>query len=111
MNFAFINRRINPVVGWVLRSRAHPLLSRHLALITVDGRRSGERHTFPVGYAKTPDGVTIAVAAPQAKVWWRNLRSPGAVGLLIAGTPRTGTAQAFESDGRVSVAVTLDHWR
>jgi hypothetical protein len=108
MSFAFVNRRLNPIVGWVLRSPAHRLLSRRLALITVTGRRSGRAYTFPVGYTETPEGVTITVAAPKAKVWWRNLTSPAPVELLIQGTRFTGSGQAHESDGRVTVAVTVD---
>jgi hypothetical protein len=108
MSFAFINRRVNPLVGWVLRSPAHRLLSRHLALITVTGRRSGRSYTLPVAYVTTPEGVTVRVAAPEAKTWWRNLRSRASVELLMRGTPRRGSAQAVESDGRVTVAVTLD---
>ena len=44
--FVFINRAVNPLVGAVLRSPAHGLLSSHLALITVTGRRSGRTFTF-----------------------------------------------------------------
>src|SRR5205807_3639321 len=48
--FAVFNRTANPVLRMVLSSPLHPLVSRHLALITVTGRRSGRRHTFPVAY-------------------------------------------------------------
>jgi hypothetical protein len=108
MNFGLINRRVNPVIERLLHSRAHPILSSKLALITVTGRRSGRTRTFPVGYSETPLGVTIAVGFPEEKVWWRNLRSPAPVELLIAGVLRTGTGRAVESKGRVTVAVALD---
>lgn len=108
MGFGFINRRINPLVGAVLRSPAHRVLSGKLLLLSVTGRRSGEPHTFPVGYETTPTGVTIQVGAPAAKVWWRNLRSPAPVKLLIAGERRIGTGQAIESEGDVRVEVLLD---
>ena len=103
-----MNRRVNPLVGALLRSPVHPLLSGKLALITVTGRRSGNLHTFPVGYKTTASGVAIAIAMPADKVWWRNLRSPAPVKLLIAGERRTGTGRAVESGGDVSVEVELD---
>ena len=42
--------RLNPVIGAVLRSPLHPLLSHGLALLHVTGRRSGRRYWIPVGY-------------------------------------------------------------
>ena len=72
--FAVLNRTANPVVRTMLSSPLHPLLSRGLALITVIGRRSGRRYTFPVGYRQDGDRVTVTVGAPARKRWWRNLR-------------------------------------
>ena len=51
----------NPVVRAVLSSPLHPLLSRNLALITITGRRSRRRYTFPVGYHQDGDRVLINV--------------------------------------------------
>jgi len=45
-----MNRFANPVVKWILRSRLHRLLSAHLLLISVTGRRTGRVYTIPVGY-------------------------------------------------------------
>jgi hypothetical protein len=47
--------------------------SRRLALITYAGRWIGRRRTIPVGYELVGDELVITVAAPQRKVWWRNL--------------------------------------
>lgn len=73
--FAVFNRTANPAVRAVLSSPLHPLLSRRLALITVIGRRSGRRYTFPVGYRQDGDRVIVNVGWPERKQWWRNLRS------------------------------------
>ena len=90
--FAVFNRTANPVVRAVLSSPLHPLLSRKLALITITGRRSGRRYTFPVAYRRDGDRVLINVGWPERKRWWRNLRHAGQVETRIQGTRRTGLA-------------------
>ena len=92
--FAVFNRTANPVARAVLSSPLHPLLSRNLALITVIGRRTGRRYTFPVGYRQDGDRVLINVGWPERKHWWRNLKDPGQVEMRIRGTRRKGQALA-----------------
>lgn len=46
VRFGALNKLVNPLVGAVLRSPLHRLLSARLALLTVTGRRSGDAHTF-----------------------------------------------------------------
>lgn len=108
--FPLLNRLGNPVVRTLLRSPLHPLASRGLLLITYTGRRSGARYTIPTGYEdrRAPDGsgkVVIAVGWPERKVWWRNLREPAPVELLLRGERLNGTARAVEKDGAVRVEV------
>ena len=71
--FAVVNRVGNPLVRAVLRSPAHGLLSGHLALLTVTGRRSGRAFTFPVGYHREGERVTIGVGSPERFVVGRVL--------------------------------------
>src|ERR1700684_1694841 len=66
--FALWNRTGNRAVELLLRSPLHSVVSRHLALITVTGRRSGHDYTFPVGYRRTGDRVTIPVMLPARMV-------------------------------------------
>lgn len=102
--FAVFNRTANPAVRAVLSSPLHPLLSRRLALITVIGRRSGRRYTFPVGYRQDGDRVVVNVGWPERKQWWRNLRDGDPVEMRIRGHRRVGRAQA-RGDERTGVTV------
>jgi hypothetical protein len=102
--FALLNRTGNPLVRALLRSPAHAVLSGRLALITVTGRRSGRAHTFPVGYRRDGDRVTIAVGSPERKRWWRNLRDEAPVRLRLGGVEYTGRARA-RGDERSGVTV------
>jgi len=104
VRFAVLNRTANPVMKPVLSSPLHPLLSRSLALITVTGRRSGRRYTFPVAYHQTGDRVMVNVGWPQRKQWWRNLRHGDRVEMRIRGHRRAGEAQAH-GDGHTGVTV------
>jgi deazaflavin-dependent oxidoreductase (nitroreductase family) len=107
--FAVINRTVNPVVRALLRSPAHGLVSGHLALITVTGRRSGRTYTFPVGYHRDGDVVTIGIDWPDRKRWWRNLREPAPVEIRLRGVRRTGTAQSHGDErSGVTVEIQLD---
>ncbi|WP_084263142.1 nitroreductase/quinone reductase family protein [Actinomadura formosensis] len=88
-------RVANPVVGALLRSRAHRLLSGSGALITVTGRRTGRPYTLPVVYARRDGGVYVLVRRSGRKTWWRNLRRPAAVRLLIAGREQEMVGEAL----------------
>jgi hypothetical protein len=104
VRFAVMNKVINPLVGAVLRSPLHRLLSARLALITVTGRRSGDAHTFPVGYEQEGDRVLITVGWPEQKRWWRNLRGGAPVGLRLRGRELAGYGEA-RGDERNGVSV------
>jgi hypothetical protein len=106
--FAVLNRAINPLVQWLLRSPLHWLASRRVALIRYTGRRSGHRVTIPVGYEMAGLEVTITVSSPERKVWWRSLTGPGApVELVIRGRRRTGHAVATRAGDKALVRVAL----
>jgi hypothetical protein len=107
--FAVLNRTGNQIIRLLLRSPLHPVVSRQLALITVTGRRTGRTHTFPVGYKREGDRVTIPVMWPERKLWWRNLRGGAPVRVRLRGTNRTGHAEAHGNvDSGVNVEVRLD---
>ena len=103
--FAVLNRVINPLVGWLMRSPLYWLASRRVALISYTGRRSGRRFTIPVGYEMAGLQVTITVGSPERKMWWRSLKGTGApVELVIRGCRRTGHASLLEPETRRSFA-------
>ena len=100
--FVLVNRAINPLVRGLLRSPAHGLVSGHLALLTVTGRRSGRTFTFPVGYHQDGDRVTIGVDWPERKRWWRNLLDAAPVEIWLAGVQpgRHGPGARRRAHGR-----------
>jgi hypothetical protein len=107
--FALWNRSGNQLVGLLLRSPLHRLVSRQLALITVTGRRTSREHTFPVNYKQDGERVTIPVLWPGRKLWWRNLSGGAPVRLRFRGAERTGHAQVRgDVGGEMSVEVLLD---
>ncbi|MFC4907279.1 nitroreductase/quinone reductase family protein [Actinomadura gamaensis] len=96
------NHVLNPVVGRVLRSPLHRLLSGGVALITVTGRRTGRSYTLPVMYARGEDGLHVLVGRHARKTWWHNVRTPAPVRLLIGRQEVEGTAELL--DGPQAVA-------
>ena len=97
-------RSINSLVGLVLRSPLHPLLSGRLALLTFYGHKSGRRYTIPVGYVQTH--YTLLVDAESA--WWKNLRGGVRVGIRLRGEERTGTSEAITDEvGMVEAYATM----
>jgi deazaflavin-dependent oxidoreductase (nitroreductase family) len=99
---ARVLRAINPFVAALLRSPVHRLLSGQVLLLTVTGRRSGRAYTFPVGYVREADTLTI-VSGRHA--WWKNLRGGAPVAVLLAGRQRTGRAEVIEDRAAVLAEV------
>jgi hypothetical protein len=102
--FALWNRTGNRAVALLLRSPLHPIVSRQLALITVTGRRTGDDHTFPVGYRRAGERVIIPVGWPARKLWWRNVRGGARVRLRLGSEQRSGLANV-RGDERSGVIV------
>jgi hypothetical protein len=85
----------NPIVGAILRSPLHGMLSLHLMLLTVVGRRTGRRYTMPVGYVSRDGALDVLVANRQLKLWWRNLEGGAPVALVLRGRFAWGRAEAL----------------
>ena len=104
---AFAVRLINaPVLG--------SLVGQGLVVVRYTGRRSGNTFEIPVGYRGAGILVTINVAAPDGKTWWRNFLGAGAELTLLNfhGADRTGQATATRAPkGRVKVTVQLGRAR
>ena len=89
-------RLLNRAVGAVLRSRAHPLLSRFLLLLTYRGRRSGRLYTIPLMYARDGDDLLLVALHARGQVWWRNVAGGADVEVVAAGRRTTGRADVVE---------------
>jgi len=85
--------RLNPVIGALLRSPLHPLLSPGLLLLTVTGRKTRRRYSIPVGYQRDGDDVVVMVSEARTKQWWRNYYEPGPVSVRLRGEDRAGRAE------------------
>ncbi len=86
------NQLANPLLRPLLRGPAGHRLGRHLALIRYRGRRTGRSYELPVQYARDGGRIWILPAAPERKIWWRNLTGGAAVELVLAGRDRHGYA-------------------
>ena len=84
----------NSFISWVLRSRAHGLLSGGMMLITVTGRKTGRQITTPVQYL--PEGDVLWVISSRDRTWWRNLRGGAQVTLRLRGKDVRGRAEVLE---------------
>jgi hypothetical protein len=108
--FAKTNIAVNKLVKpWLDSSRFSGLINGKMALISYRGRRSGKEFSLPVAYSRKGDEVSIMVALPEQKSWWRNFLGAGApMQLKLKDTTHEGHAIATKDDkGRVSVKVAL----
>ena len=74
----------NSVVGAILRSPLHRVMSGSTALIRYTGRRSGQTRVTPVQYARDRDDIVILVGRPSTKSWWRNFEAERDIDVLLA---------------------------
>lgn len=96
-------RLANPLVRWVLESRAHRLLSGRLVLLAYRGRSSGRELRIPLRYAETEAGALVAIAVrPDRKRWWRAFRTPGPATLTLRGARLGAVGVVAESDERAT---------
>ena len=81
----------NDFMSWVLRSPFHGMLSNGMMLITITGRQTGKKFTFPVGYYR--EGEYLWVITSHDRTWWKNLRGGANVDLLLKRKPVTAFAE------------------
>jgi deazaflavin-dependent oxidoreductase (nitroreductase family) len=88
---------VNPVVGGVLRSPAHRLLSGSVLLLAYTGRRSGVRRQLPAMYAVLNDRFVLVAGQPDTKTWWRNFAGDNRpVTVTVTGGRRDCRARLLE---------------
>lgn len=90
----FETRIVNPLVERLLRSRLHWLLSWRFAVLSYEGRVSGNRISTPVLYE--PDGGDLVVTTARSEViWWRNFRCGHPATLWVRGERVETTGRAI----------------
>jgi hypothetical protein len=97
----------NRIVGAVLQSPVHRVLSGSTDLIRYRGRRSGRSIETPTQYATVDDGIVILVARSDTKAWWRNFVPDGPIDVLIAGRWRPMTARVVRGTDDAATAARL----
>lgn len=107
-------RVVQPVNRCVMALRSSPRwgrpLRKRLTVVSYTGRRSGQRFSIPVAYQRSGPTVTIGIAMPERKKWWRNFTGEGGpLSLELVEGDRTGHAVARTDDkGQVTLTVQLD---
>ena len=81
----------NDFMSWMLRSPFHGVLSNGMMLLTVTGRKTGRKITFPVGYYE--ENGYLWVITSRDRTWWKNLQGGAEVGLLLKRKPVTALAE------------------
>ena len=84
----------NTIVGTILESPLHPVLSGSTVLVKYRGSRTGDEYVTPVQYADAHHGLVVLVGEPDTKTWWRNFIEMGQATVLLKGewTPMTAHA-------------------
>lgn len=89
----------NFLVGGVLRSPLHRVMSRSLMLLSFRGRRTGREYTIPVGYARYgPDELIVLAGRPEGKTWWTNMRGGLPVRVRLEGREIEGDARLVKGE-------------
>jgi deazaflavin-dependent oxidoreductase (nitroreductase family) len=94
----FMNKIINPMVGLILRSPLHGLMSGSLLIISCCGRKTGREYHLPVQYAQAGKILYIVPGMPEQKTWWRNLKEAAPVKLTLRGRSVAGNAVVLKAD-------------
>ena len=94
----FMNKIVNPLVRFILRSPLHGMMSNSLLIITCCGRKTGREYYLPVQYAQAGNIIYIVPGMPEQKTWWRNLKEAAPVKLILRGQRVAGNAVVLKAD-------------
>jgi deazaflavin-dependent oxidoreductase (nitroreductase family) len=94
----FMNKIVNPMVGLILRSPLHGLMSGSLLIISCCGRKTGREYHLPIQYAQAGKNIYIVPGMPEQKTWWRNLKEAAPVKLILRGQRLAGNAVVLKAD-------------
>ena len=82
---------MNIVVGALLRSPLHGLLSANTLIISFTGRVSGRTFSTPISYALQGDALLCLTGC----CWWKNLRGDPGVRMMLRGRIYPGRAEVI----------------
>lgn len=97
-----VMKAMNAIMSTVLRSPFHGRVSKRLMLLELQGKKSGKRYRFPVGYMRK-DANELAVLTDRP--WWKNLRGGAPVTVYLEGQKRGGTAEPIREATEVADAI------
>jgi deazaflavin-dependent oxidoreductase (nitroreductase family) len=86
---------LNATMRWLLRSPLSRMVDRGIILLTVTGRRTGTRYTFPVQYVEDGHTLWVMSSGSDEKRWWRNLTDGAPVDVVLRRREEHGNAVAF----------------
>lgn len=93
-------RVVNRVMRWLLISpRRARRVGRHLLLLHLTGRRSGQALDVPVAYRRAGDGRLLVVTN---SVWRLNLRGRPHIEVTLVGSRRPASAELIEDPQTVA---------
>lgn len=91
----------NRLVGALLHSPLHWLISHSTLLLALRGRTSHQRITLPVNYVTAHGGDLYAIS-PRTRKWWRNLVGGAPIAARVRGQERTGVGTAIVDSKQVA---------
>jgi len=92
---------MNFLVVPLLRSRLRSLVGGRLAILTVTGRITGKKHSFPVMCAADDQGMVVIAAFADAKSWWKNLRTEAEITVELEGRVIRARASALLAEDAI----------
>ena len=90
----------NFFVKTIVSSPLHPMLGDGLAVITVEGRKTGRLYSTPINVMKESGGFTVT--SLRSRSWWRNLRGGRPAQLRVSGQQYSVRGEVVEGHAEVA---------
>ncbi|TFH37056.1 MAG: hypothetical protein E4G99_03440 [Anaerolineales bacterium] len=89
----------NRLIGWLLRSPLHRLISGSTVVLGIKGVKSGRQYNIPVSFVEVQalQPRRLLVTSHRDRTWWRNLREKVEIQLTFHGKTGRASAQVMES--------------
>jgi len=83
----------------VVNSPLHRLLGSNVAVITVEGRKTGKPYSTPINVMK--EGDVFTATSLRSRSWWRNLRGGRLAKLRVSGRSYSVRGEVIEKHDEV----------